>query len=337
MPISAVYFDGRQARRHEVMLSVAGDVLLLQGDGIERRELLSALKIPPPLGNTPRLILFADGARCEVADSQGFAALLPQVAGSWLSGMENSWLYAMAALLITLGLAAAAYLWGLPYAAREVAERLPDYVLVQMDNQFFASLDQTVLKPTELSPDRRQAIGKRLQSMSLPPGGIRPNRIEFRNSPGLGANAFALPGGSVVVLDQLVNLADNDEEVIAVLAHEMGHVSQRHALRQMLQASVVGLAMTWYIGDVSSLLAAAPTALLQTRYSRDLERTADAFAADMLRINGIPSSRLADILQKLEDSHRPDDAEKSEKAEAAIDYLSTHPNTEERIESLRGR
>jgi predicted Zn-dependent protease len=334
MPITAVYFDGRQARRHEVTLSVVGDVLLLQGDGIERRELLSTLNIPPPLGNTSRLILFADGARCEIADSQGFAALLPQAAASWLSGMENSWLYAMAALLITVGLVAVAYLWGLPYAAKEVADKLPDYVLVQMDNQFFASLDQAVLKPTELSPDRRQSLGRRLQSMSLPPGGIRPNRIEFRSSPDLGANAFALPGGSVVVLDQLLELADNDEQVIAVLAHEMGHVSQRHALRQMLQASVVGLAMTWYIGDFSSLLAAAPTALLQTRYSRDLERTADAFAADMLRINGIPASCLADILQKLEDSHRPG---KPEKAEAAIDYLSTHPNTEERINSLRGR
>jgi Zn-dependent protease with chaperone function len=336
MPIAAIYFDGRQARRHEVVLSVDGDVLRLQGDAVERRELLSALTIPPPLGNTTRLILFADGARCEIADSQGFAAMLPRAAKSWLSGMENSWPYALAALLMTLVLAGAAYLWGLPYAAREVADRLPDYVLVQMDNQFFASLDQTVLKPTALSPDRRQAISEHLQSMSLPPGGVRPDRIEFRGSPGLGANAFALPGGSVVVLDQLVNLAENDEEVIAVLAHEMGHVSQRHALRQMLQASVVGLAMAWYIGDVSSLLAAAPTALLQTRYSRDLERTADAFAADMLRINGIPASRLADMLRKLEESHRPD-ATKTEKADVVIDYLSTHPNTEERINSLRGR
>ncbi|MDD1620690.1 MAG: M48 family metallopeptidase [Methylococcaceae bacterium] len=336
MPVTAVYFDGQQARRHEVMLSLDGDVLLLQGDAVERRVSLSALKIPPPLGNTPRLILFADGARCEIADNQGFAAMLPHAAASWLSGMENSWLYAMAALLLTLVLAAVAYLWGLPYAAREVADRLPDYVLVQMDNQFFASLDQTLLKPTALAPDRRQALGERLQGMSLPPGGVRPNRIEFRGSPGLGANAFALPGGSVVVLDQLVDLADNDEEVIAVLAHEMGHVSQRHAMRQMLQASVIGLAMAWYIGDVSSLLAAAPTALLQTRYSRDLERTADAFAADMLRINGIPVSRLADMLRKLEASHRPD-ATKTEKAELMIDYLSTHPNTEERIKSLRGR
>lgn len=337
MRIEAVYYDGRQARCHPVTLEMDGNVLLLQGEGIERREILSALNIPPPLGNTPRLILFADGARCEIADRQAFAAMLPQAAGSLVSGMETSWLYALAALLITLGLVSAAYLWGLPYAAREAADGLPDYVLLRMDNQFFTSLDQTVLKPTELAADRRRAISDRLRSLSLPPGGVRPDRIEFRSSPGLGANAFALPGGSVVVLDQLVELADNDEEVIAVLAHEMGHVSRRHALRQMLQASVVGLAMSWYIGDVSSLLAAAPTALLQTRYSRDLERSADAFAADMLHINGIPVSRLADMLQKLEDSHRPVNPKVTEKADAAIDYLSTHPNTGERIKNLRGQ
>jgi Zn-dependent protease with chaperone function len=152
----------------------------------------------------------------------------------------------------------------------------------------------------------------------------------------LGANAFALPGGSIVVLDELVSLADNDQEILAVLAHEMGHISEKHALRQMLQASVVGLAMAWYIGDVSSLLAAAPTVLLQTRYSRDFERNADTFAAEMLRANGIPASRLADILQKLEAAHQTETTQISAKSAKAMDYLSSHPNTEERIDRLRG-
>jgi len=336
MRVAAVYYDGRQARPHPVTLCVEGDKLLLQGKDIARRDALATLNIQPPLGNTPRLILFADGGRCEVADRQGFVDMLPRDAGSAVSTMENSWLYALAALLITLGLVAGAYICGLPYAARVAADRVPVYLLAQMDNQFFASFDETLLKPSALPVERRQAIRGRLQHLSLPPGAAKPERIEFRDSPELGANAFALPGGSVIVLDDLVKLADNDEEIIAVLAHEMGHIAAKHALRQMLQASVVGLAMTWYIGDVSNLLAAGPTILLETRYSRDFERQADSFAAELLRANGMPVSQLADMLQKLETAHRPDELIKSAQTASTLDYLSSHPNTEERIKRLRG-
>lgn len=335
MRIAAVYYDGRQARPHPVTLCVEGDRLLLQGRDIVRREPLTTLKIPPPLGSTPRLILFADGGRCEIADGQAFAEMMPQTAKSAVAGLENSWCYALAALSITLGLLVGVYLCGLPYAARVAADRIPVYLLTQMDSQFFASLDQTLLKPSTLAPQRRQALQDGLQGLALPAGAVRPDRIEFRSSPQLGANAFALPGGTVILLDELVGLATNDEEIIAVLAHEMGHVAEKHVLRQMLQASVVGLAMAWYIGDVSSLLAAAPTVLLETRYSRDFERSADRFAAELLRANAISPARLADMLQKLEAAHPAEEAKKSAKSASVVDYLSSHPNTEERIKRLR--
>ncbi|MCQ8116453.1 M48 family metallopeptidase [Methylomonas rosea] len=336
MWLTAVYYDGRQARPHPVTLCVEGDKLLLQGRDIVRREELNGLKIPPPLGSTPRLILFADGGRCEVADRQGFAEMLQDAGNSAVAGMENSWWYALAALLLTLSLLAVVYLFGLPYAARVVADRVPVYLLERMDNQFFASLDQTLLMPSKLAEERRHTLQDGLRRLVLPPGEDRPAHIEFRGSPTLGANAFALPGGSVLVLDDLVNLASNDQEILAVLAHEMGHVHEKHALRQMLQASVVGLAMAWYIGDVSSLLAVAPTVLLETRYSRDFERRADAFAAELLRGNGIPVSRLADILEKLEAAHQTAAPKQLAESVEALDYLSSHPNTEERIKRLRG-
>jgi Zn-dependent protease with chaperone function len=119
-----------------------------------------------------------------------------------------------------------------------------------------------------------------------------------------------------------------------VLAHELGHVSERHPMRQLLQGSVVALAMTWYLGDISSLLATAPTLLLQTNYSRNFERRADHFAAGLLRANGIKATRLADILAKLEASHGA--AQHAGKQQTHItDFLSSHPDTDERIRSLR--
>jgi predicted Zn-dependent protease len=170
-----------------------------------------------------------------------------------------------------------------------------------------------------------------LKALHPLPGTRAPSRILFRSSPQIGPNAFALPGGTVIVLDQIVQLADSDEQILGVLAHEMGHINERHALRQMLQASVVGLTMAWYVGDISSLLAAAPTALLETRYSRDYESRADQFAIDMLRSNHISPRYLADMLEKLEHAH----GGKADKKDSLMNYLSTHPNTAERIRMLR--
>lgn len=339
MTVAGFYFDGRSARRHTVALELRDGVLHVAGDTVQRSDTLSALKIPSPLGDTPRQILFADGARCEVPDRAGFDALM-QTAGrgpSLVAHLEARWTYAVASLAVTLALIAAAYVWGLPYAARAAAERTPERVLVMMDEQFLKTFDGRLLHPSKLSAARQQALTSRLRAMRWPEGAAVPERVLFRSAPHVGPNAFALPGGTVVMLDELVKLSDNDEQVLGVLAHEMGHVSERHALRQMMQASVVGLAMAWYVGDVSSILAAAPTALLETRYSRDFERRADDFAARTLALNGIPAARLGEMLAKLEAAYAGRKAPREKDEEAGwMDYLSTHPATGERIRNLQG-
>ena len=126
-----------------------------------------------------------------------------------------------------------------------------------------------------------------------------------------------------------IRLAGSEDEVIAVLAHELGHTAERHGLRMVLQGSAVGMFLTFYVGDVSSLLAAAPTALLQARYSRDMEREADDYGAAMLRENGLSPALLASMLERLEKAH-------GNKGGDVPEYLSSHPETDARIRALRG-
>jgi predicted Zn-dependent protease len=90
------------------------------------------------------------------------------------------------------------------------------------------------------------------------------------------------------------------------------------------------LIVTWFVGDVSALAAAAPTALLQARYSRDLEREADDHAIRVLRRNRISTSHLAAILERLAQAHGDDGGRGS-----ALDYVSSHPATSERLARLR--
>lgn len=342
MELAATYYDGRQARPHPVQIGIVAGQLRVTGDDIERCHALNELTIPPPLGNTPRLILFADGARCEVRDLAGFAALLPDAASSRLAIMESSWPLALASLLLLGGLLVFAYWRGLPFFAEQLARQIPGDLLTPVDQHFFDSLDGKLLHASALPEQRRQAISIAVQHLALP-GDVsaQPRRMEFRASKVLGANAFALPGGTVLVLDDLVTLAENDQEIVAVLAHEMGHIAAKHALRQALQASVLGLAVGWYLGDYSSLLTGLSSTLLETRYSRDFETAADDFAIAVLRGNGIEPSRLADMLKKLAQSHAEQGAVHGQTTENqrfhGFDYLSTHPDTEARIKRILGQ
>ncbi len=144
-----------------------------------------------------------------------------------------------------------------------------------------------------------------------------------------GANAFALPSGIVVITDALVKLSRNDDEVIAVLAHEVGHLEHRHSLRIVMQDSAVALVAATVIGDPfssSTLAAALPTMLVHARYSREFETEADDYAYGFLVSHRIPTQAFADMLTRL------DSEQESSVAET---FLSSHPSTQERVERFR--
>lgn len=334
--VTANYFDGRSARQQAVTLRIAQGLLEVHGDELIRAESLNNVRISAKLGRAPRLLHFADGGHCEVNNHTDFEAVLLEAGvtpHSLLSRLENSWRHALTATILAIIIVVAAFYWGLPLAAGIAAERIPASAALKIDTHFLSAFDDRLMHATRLSAARQQALRQRFDHLR-DVHGLPPHHLEFRSSEAIGANAFALPGGTIVVTDQLIALGGNDEEIIAVLAHELGHVSERHPMRQLLQSSVVGLAMTWYLGDISSLLAVAPTLLLESNYSRNFERRADRFAADMLRINGISPSRLADMLEKLESSHSGAKESLGQPSRIAR-FFSTHPDTGERIRDLR--
>ena len=335
--VSALYFDGLSARQQSVDLHAVSGRLEVRGEGVQRDEPLPGVRISSKLGRAPRCIYFADGAHCEVSDHAGFEALLGEAGMkplSLLARMEANWRHALGALALFVVFVSGSYFWGLPWAASLAAKRIPAKLALTIDNQFLKSLDGDMLRPTKSSPRRQKELTRRFDSLRVQ-GGLPQHSLLFRNSPAIGANAFALPGGTIVLTDQLVELAANDEEILAVLAHELGHVAERHPMRQLLQSSVVGLAMTWYFGDISSLLAAAPTLLLESSYSRDFERRADRFSVDTMRANGIAPTRLADILEKLEGAHHGAVKKDDQQSSGLSRYFASHPETAERIRDIR--
>ena len=243
----------------------------------------------------------------------------------WGDGVP-AWL--IAAPVVLLVLAIFGYLYGIPMLARAAADRIPATLAQRLESETLAALDREVFTPSAVPRVRQDAITAALRALKRPAGTSGSVNLVFRKSDAIGANAMALPAGTIVVTDGLIALARDDREILGVLAHEAGHIDGRHSLRGILQDSLIGMLLAIALGDVSSLAAAASSTLLEASYSRTLEREADAYAIEMLKANGIPLKHLADMLRRLES------AADTSGLPSALKYLSTHPATEERIRQL---
>ena len=363
MSLQADYYDGRSARRHRVTLATVPGEVCFSGDA-ERRVSLAQVRISEQLGTAPRTLSFADGAHLEVRDHAAFDRWLAETGyrERRVDLLQRSWLVTGISLVMIAAALFAAYRWGLPLAASKVAERMPESALRLMSDQTLKLLDQHVLEASKLSLQRQSELREKFEALA-DDGNDDGNDdvqavIEFRRSPRLGANALALPDGRMVLLDELVELADNDEQILAVLAHELGHVRHRHSVRLLVQSTAIGAALAWWIGDFSSVIAAAPAAILHARFSRELEADADHYAAELLKARALSPVLLAEMLEKLQAQEtqrhaqktepKPDvpnteppaqdaakKSEDSEQAQQLMQYLASHPATQERIRTLR--
>ena len=217
----------------------------------------------------------------------------------------------------------------MPWLADRIAEQIPPTAERSLGDQVLGSLDRLGLGASTLDADRRNVLAARFAKLAQGAPGGADYRVEFRNAPGIGANAFALPGGTVVVTDQLVNLLGDDREFDAVVAHEIGHQQHRHAIRQTLRTSFVAIVAAFFAGDVSSasaVVVAVPSFLLDNHYSRTFEEEADAYAFDLLARHDESPHWFAEAMRLLESQH-PDRRRGREPA-----YLSSHPATFDRID-----
>jgi Zn-dependent protease with chaperone function len=330
---SAIYFDGESTRAHavEIRLDAAG-VLHVSGLSAPVSHPVAFVRVSPRLGSTVRSIAFPDGARAESDDQAALDAITPKSHEgrllSWVHRLESQWRWAVGAALLVPLLIAGGVRWGIPLMAKHLAEALPDALAYDLGKSTLGILDGAVLHPSSLNEQRKEALRQAFAGMAREYPRL-PLSLQFRR--GMGANAFALPDGTVVVTDDLCRLAKDDQQVMAVLAHEIGHIHHRHSLRIALESSSVAILVSTYFGDVAqvtTLSASLPAAYAQAHYSREHETEADLFALDYLERSGIELHHFADILSALQ-------AEYGREEEGPATYLHSHPPTSERIQRFK--
>ncbi|GAB6041803.1 M48 family metallopeptidase [Endothiovibrio diazotrophicus] len=313
-----------------------GEVVLAAEGATAVRHGRSTLEITDRLGNTPRRIRFPDGGQFETADNDAVDRALRhrRLGGAgWVHRLERSYLIAVVSLLLVIVLGVLFFRDGVPALSKAIAFGLPPAASSALGKETFHLLDEQLFDPSTLEEATRGRLRGEFAELSA---GLGPHfQLHFRHGgERIGANAFALPDGTVVMTDELVALADNDQELLAVLAHEAGHVVDRHGLRQVLQHSIITLFVLYATGDASNLVAALPMVLVQAGYSRAFEREADGFALELLRERGIAPRNFALILRKIEAENRERREGAEREGRTVFSYLSTHPDTEERVRAF---
>lgn len=324
MPIRASYYDGVSSKRHEVELMLGAGIIIVSGD-VQRSYHLRQMEVPERLRADLFKLNFADGAYLEMQNPADYVAILSAIGYREPKsvGLTRSWRAVLLSIAIMLAVLVPGYLYGLPAAAKYVSQHMPEQLQRSIGKEALGFLDQKFFQPTALPPERQNVLIERFKSLKLPKQGMPTHEILFRKSK-IGPNAFALPSGQIVMTDEMIALLGTDDAVMGVLAHELGHLHERHLLRRIIQGSVVGMVTMVLLGDVSSTVAALPTALLDMKYSRDAEREADDYAIAMMKVNGIPLTGLRQTFEKLG----------SQSIELNA-YLSSHPPAVERIERIR--
>ena len=344
----ALYFDGCSTRCHPVTVLLHKGVMVVEGDGVRRTAKLAHLVISEPLAHAPRILQMTDGARVEVSDRRIDRLLYKNgFRDHWVVRWQQNWGVALGALCTLLALMLSAYQWGVPWAADRVARHLPNTLEQKIGDAQLRVVEAQMMAPTRLDPVDQQRLQGLFAGLRRPADDHASYRLEFRHSK-IGPNAFALPNGVIIMTDQLVMLARDDQAILGVLAHELGHVQRRHALRRLVQGAGVAILVNVMLGDVSTIVTALPTLLLDQKYARDFEREADTYAIAMMQANAIPLAPLADLFARMGGSaaHDAHDLTKGEvegarhgtppdSAPPHSTFFSSHPSDAERIARLR--
>jgi Zn-dependent protease with chaperone function len=327
--ISGHYFDGRTSASLAATLDFGGGMLRIEGASEPIAVPLSEVRISERIGNITRRFALPGGAVFETSDNdavdQACVAAGVKLRSGLVYWLESRWPVAMGSLFAIVLVTVGFLRWGMPAVVSWAARVLPTELDAAIGSQSLNTLDTLIFTETTLGEKRQRQLQERFQAITSDLDDGHRYQLVLRNGDksGIGANAFALPSGIIVLTDQLVDMAQDDEEIVAVLAHEVGHVRGRHALRHLLHAAGVSAMAMALLGDVSQiagLLSSAPV-LLIARQSREFELEADAFSRQWLRDHGIAESKFDAILCRLS---------KATGERHGYEFFSSHPPTDER-------
>jgi hypothetical protein len=292
---------------------------------------LKVCKLEAPIAKVRRSIQLPDGTRLETDALQTYDELYrrvhPGMGLGWTYWLEQRPKWVSFCILGLICTVVSFFIWGIPKIAKVVAHITPVEWNDALGKGVMETLDEYFMDPSEVAAEDLAPYFEWFEELKQDFATVHDFKLVFRSSR-IGANALALPDGTVVVTDSLIELFSGRKEFEAVMVHEIGHVINRHALQMVLRDAGVFLFVSVVMGDatsVTSISATIPYMLVQNSYSRTFESEADLISGDWLQRHYGSTEHLKSILIKLHD-----DNEGLEIPE----LMSSHPDLENRILQL---
>jgi len=331
------YFDGRTPVRHEVTVTVAvGGLQIQKGDAETLWWPYEQVRQAERIGSSGQVRLDRGEGYLEslvVSDPQ-FLTALQHMVPRWAPEFGKAFGKApreRSQLTVILLCAAAAvavvwllYTWAIP----AITDVLADYVPASWEEKLGLAVTEQLAPPEARCADSElnralDEIASTLLAAEGPRGEI-PYTFHITVADRAEVNAFAGPGGYIVILRGLLKKTETPEELAGVLAHEMQHILQRHPTRAVLREMSTSSLIAVLSGnaEVAKDLLQAAGMLGELRYTRRDEAAADRAGMRMLQAAQINPQGLIEFLGKMDGGN-------------SFQYFSTHPNTDERIRELR--
>ena len=214
------------------------------------------------------------------------------------------------------------YFFALPRLAASMASKVPVSYEKQLGEQLYQSMRGTF----QVDEAKTAYINSFFDELKIPSA----YNIQITVVKSDIANAFAMPGGRIVVYDKILQGMQSYEELAALLAHEFTHVEKRHSLRSMFRKLSSQVFFTLLVGDITvagSVLLQNADDLKQLSYSRELETESDEYGAKLLNDRGLSCNGFVRLFQLL----------KKETAGTAgtYEWLNSHPDLENRINNIK--
>lgn len=212
------------------------------------------------------------------------------------------------------------YFFAVPKIVEKAAEKISPEIERQIGDAWFQSLTATF----KTDSTKTRLVQQFYDSLGF--GGAYEMRITVVNEPVV--NAFAVPGGHIVVFDSILGIMDAPEQLAALLAHEASHIQLKHSTHAIFRELANSLFFSLLFGDyadVSTIIAYHADELAGLSYSRSLELEADENGLRLLLASGIPPRGMPDLFQKMKNSLE------KESVSDVPNFLSTHPSLDERL------
>ena len=331
--MEAIYYDGKTSQPYDAQVSVLGNFMTISYENgqvawsimqIDYSSFTGKGKTMLKYGEFPHQYLEfpIDSPLFSILENylpkrrEGFWAFANELAGAGVLG-------ALITIAIFVSIAGSVYFLLLPKIAEYAASQIPIEAEVELGKQFYDSF----VGGMEIDKERTkelQAFAKKMDFQTEYP-------LKFTVVKDKQVNAFALPGGKIVVFDAILAKMKTPEELAALLSHEVTHVKERHSLNGLARGLAGSMVVSVLIGDmnaIGNLLVSQASNIYELGFTRDMEKEADLEGLEIMYHNNLDPKGMINLMERLHEE------EKKYGVDKMPAYLNSHPLTKERIDYI---